>query len=210
MLMNMTRPRTTIVAVAAPSGGGKGTVLGFIARILGIGSQVSFTDRPQGPNEQNGVHYHFVTAAEFNELQATRDFLTYGEYNGHRYGDPMPEGDRLVIIVECTIEAAIDLRRRFPETVIAWLEPPGRTLERKLEFLSRRLCGRGRDNVASIERRLARAREELTIGRNAADVCYVNRNSRITAERLFWLLVRRLVRQEMGRKLYDAHQRIWV
>ncbi len=49
---------------------------------------VSVTTRPPRPGEVDGVHYHFVDAAEFDRLVAADGLLEWAEYAGNRYGTP--------------------------------------------------------------------------------------------------------------------------
>lgn len=44
------------------------------------------TSRPRKPDEQDGVHYHFVTRQQFQEGVAMRKFVEWGEYQKHFYG----------------------------------------------------------------------------------------------------------------------------
>jgi|GEM_PF-4181782 len=182
----------TIIALAAPSAGGKKTTLGYFLRYVSEAKlMVSYTDRPQGPGEKDRVDYYFVTAAKFDEILATRTILTYGTHDGHRYCDVMPEGQYEIVTIEVKIETAIDVRRRYPrQTIIVWLDPPGWTETMKIMFLLGRLKGRNRDSRNSMYRRLDCARYEMKAGPKAANVCYTNRWSHLTAWRMA-LLVRR-------------------
>jgi guanylate kinase len=65
--------RGTLIAIAGPSGVGKGTV---VQRLLardpdGPALSVSVTTRAPRPGELDGVHYRFVSDAEFDLLSAS-------------------------------------------------------------------------------------------------------------------------------------------
>jgi guanylate kinase len=59
------------------------------------------------------------------------------------------------VLLEIELEGARQVRRSFPEGFQVLLRPPS------LEELERRIRGRGCDSEEVIQRRLARAREEL-------------------------------------------------
>src|SRR3546814_18992021 len=81
--------RGLMFILSSPSGAGKTT----ISRMLladddEISLSVSVTTRPPRPNEVDGVHYHFVTDAEFDRMIAEEDFYEWAHVFGHRDGKP--------------------------------------------------------------------------------------------------------------------------
>ncbi len=79
--------RGLLYVLSSPSGAGKSTIARMIlAADDGIGLSVSATTRPIRPGEQDGVDYHFVDDAGFDELVATGAFLEWAHVFGHRYG----------------------------------------------------------------------------------------------------------------------------
>ena len=63
--------RGTLYIVAAPSGAGKSSIVNAtLARDAQIALSISFTSRAMRPGEENGKHYHFVSAAAFEEMIA--------------------------------------------------------------------------------------------------------------------------------------------
>ena len=81
-------PRLTVVS--GPTAVGKGTVVTRLrAEHPELFVSVSATTRPPRPGEVDGVHYHFVADAEFDELIATDALLEWATVHGsHRYGTP--------------------------------------------------------------------------------------------------------------------------
>jgi guanylate kinase len=60
------------------------------------------------------------------------------------------------VLLEIELEGARQVRRSFPQAVQIFLAPPS------FEELERRIRGRGTDSEEAIQRRLTRAREELS------------------------------------------------
>jgi len=161
------------VVIAGPSGVGKGTVVAQLRhRYPQLLFSVSATTRRPRPGEINGVDYHFVTDAQFDELVARDGLLEWASYAGTRYGTPrQPALDAVAgghtMLLEIELNGARQVRRSFPEAVQVFIAPPS------LEELARRLRDRGTDTPAQIERRLARAKIEMA-AENEFDKVIVN------------------------------------
>ena len=85
-----------VFVVTGPSGAGKGTLIErVLPRFPDLAVAVSATTRPQRPGEQDGVHYYFLTRAEFDRRIEGREFLEWVDYVGNRYGTLLSEIDRL-------------------------------------------------------------------------------------------------------------------
>lgn len=147
--------------LSAPSGAGKTTVCkGVIQRDPGVVLSVSHTTRPPRPGEQDGVHYHFVSASEFRKLVAEGAFLEHAEYSGNLYGTswaaidaPLARGQDVLLEIET--EGARQVRERRRDAHLIFLLPPS------LAALESRLRGRGTERNEEIDRRLAIARREF-------------------------------------------------
>ena len=121
---------------------------------------VSCTTRPPRPGEVDGHHYRFVSDEQFSRLVLDGAFLEWAEVFGHRYGtlwapiaSALAEGRSALL--EIDIQGARNVRRRRPEAVLVFLEPPS------LEELARRLRERQTEDEVRIRLRLARAAEEM-------------------------------------------------
>lgn len=147
--------------VSAPSGTGKTTVCrALVAQDPQIEFSISHTTRPKRPGEQDGVHYHFVSAERFAELIAAEGFVEHAEYAGNQYGTswaaiegPLGEGRDLLLEVE--VQGARQLRARRTDARLVFLLPPSWT------ELEARLRGRGTDPPEAIAKRLDVAHIEL-------------------------------------------------
>lgn len=122
---------------------------------------VSLTTREPRPGEVDGVHYRFVSDAEFDAVIAADGFLEWAElYGGHRSGTPASEVEAAVadgrdVLLEVDVQGARSVRDRVPDAVLVFLQPPSE------EELARRLRARGTEENGALERRLAEARREM-------------------------------------------------
>lgn len=152
------------VVVAAPSGTGKTTVCReVVARDVDIVFSVSHTTRPRRAGEEDGVDYHFVTPARFDELIGAGAFLEWAVYNGNRYGTswaaidaPLASGRDVLLEIE--VQGARQVRAARDDARFVFLLPPS------LEALRERLERRGSDAPEVIAARLELARRELEDG----------------------------------------------
>ena len=175
-----------IVTLTGPSGAGKSRIARYIA-----GEQVSFgrdrfkevvsvTTREQRPHEVDGVDYHFLTDAQFDEIESS--LVERVEYRGKRYGiQKPPEGDEWWIAV-VDRHGRDQFRDLYGDQCLSVLILPP-----SLAVLHHRLVKRG-DSAESIKHRLAGVTDEIVV-----DDCYekivVNREWEPTAlDILFWLV----------------------
>jgi len=154
--------RGTLIVIAGPSGVGKGTVIErLLSRIPeGPALSVSVTTRAPRSDEVEGVHYRFVTDAEFDRMIREGSLLEWAEIVGHRSGTPRRPVEELLaagrdVILEIDVKGAEQVRERVPEALLIFLEPPS------LDELEQRLRGRGTETEAMIADRLRLAAREL-------------------------------------------------
>jgi len=157
-----------LLVLAGPAGSGKTTLCERMVReIPGFSRVITTTTRPPRPGEVDGVHYHFLSPAQFDERVAAGAFLEWAwVHQRHRYGtlassvlEPLAAGRSLVINVDVQgvgnfrrAAAASPLLRRHLATV--FINVP-------LGELRERLVQRGQDSAVEIERRLGTAEREL-------------------------------------------------
>jgi guanylate kinase len=145
--------------VTGPSGVGKGTLIRALReRHPELALSVSATTRGPREGEEHGRDYYFLTREGFQERVDGGEFLEHAEYAGNRYGTPRSELDRPLkaLVLEIEIQGALQVRKSLPEALQVFILPPS------LDTLRERLERRGTDAPDVIERRLARAREELS------------------------------------------------
>jgi guanylate kinase len=151
-----------LTVITGPSGVGKGTLVALLLRRHpALWLSVSATTRSPRPGEIDGQHYVFLTRPDFEARVAAGGFLEWAAFAGHLYGTPRaPVEAQLAqgrpVLLEIELEGARQVRRSFPAAFQVLIKPPS------FEELERRIRGRGTDSEEAIQRRLARAREELT------------------------------------------------
>ncbi len=154
--------RGLMLVISSPSGAGKST----IARTLletdkGIGLSVSVTTRQRRPSEIAGVHYHFVSAREFERLRDSNSLLEWVEVHGNFYGTPrepveaaMAEGRDMLFDIDW--QGAQQLQEKMASDVVSiFVLPPTMT------ELQSRLHRRAEDSEEVIRTRLINSRAEI-------------------------------------------------
>ena len=150
-----------LFVITGPSGVGKGTLVGrLLRRHPELWLSVSATSRAPRPGEVEGEHYFFVGRQEFRRRVESGGFLEWAEFAGNLYGTPRePVESQLAsgtpVLLEIELEGARQVRRSFPAACLVLIKPPS------FAELERRIRGRGADSEDAIQRRLARARQEL-------------------------------------------------
>jgi len=141
---------------------GKGTVSADVrTRFPWVWLSVSVTTRPARPGEVDGLHYLFVTPERFDQMVADGELLEWAVVHGqHRYGTPRsPVEDRVTtgipVLLEIDLAGARQVRQTMPDARFVFLAPPS------WDELVRRLVGRGTEDDAERQRRLATAKVEM-------------------------------------------------
>ena len=98
------KERQVVVILHGPSGVGKDAVVDTLRERIGIHRATSTTSRAPRKGEENGVHYHFVSREEFEEMIAAGEFAEYAKVYQDRKGlerrelfDPLEEGRDVII-----------------------------------------------------------------------------------------------------------------
>jgi guanylate kinase len=153
---------TGLTVLSGPTAVGKGTVVTQLAKDHPeIFVSVSATTRPPRPGEVDGVHYLFVSEADFDALVAQDALLEWAVVHGvHRYGTPRAPVVAAVqagrpALLEIDLQGARQVRTAWPHARFVFLAPPS------WDELVRRLVGRGTETAEQRERRLETARREL-------------------------------------------------
>jgi guanylate kinase len=173
-----TRPgdtnRGVLLVLAGTSGAGKGTIGARLrAAEPALRWSVSWTTRAPRRYEQEGVDYHFVTRAEFEELRDAGGFLEWFEVYGDLKGTPIEYVRGMLdaghdVMLEVDVQGALAVKQALPEAVLVFIQAPSREEQR------RRLEARGSETEESIQRRLGRAEAEERIGAEQFDAVVVN------------------------------------
>ena len=165
-----------LLVISAPSGGGKGTILKVLfAQEENLRLSVSATTRQPRPGEENGKQYFFLSREEFETKIQTGQMLEYAEYVGNYYGTPREPVERWMdqgrdVVLEIEVKGGAQVKKLVPECVSIFILPPS------MQVLEKRLRGRGTEEEATIQQRLAKAREEIP---HAKEYDYVVFNDRL-------------------------------
>jgi guanylate kinase len=158
--MNQRVPK--LYVVAAPSGGGKTSLIGaLLKQDEQIRLSISYTTRPPRPGEQDGVHYHFVNEPAFLDLVSQDAFLEHARVFDYCYGTGRQSVERQLaagydVILDIDWQGARQIRKAFPSCRTIFIIPPS------LEALRNRLTGRGQDSAQVIQRRMQDAQAEIS------------------------------------------------
>ncbi|MFM7464389.1 MAG: guanylate kinase [Cyanobium sp.] len=150
-----------LTVLTGPSGVGKGTLVkALLKRHPELWLSVSATTRAPREGELDGVHYFFLSAEDFAQQVKGDGFLEWATFAGNCYGTPRAAVEQRLtegqpVLLEIEVEGARQVRRSFPVGLQIFVAPPS------FEELERRIRGRGTEAEEAIQRRLARAREEL-------------------------------------------------
>ena len=150
-----------LTVVSGFSGAGKGTLMKELLKRYAdmYALSISATTRKPREGEENGREYFFKTKEEFEKMIAKEELIEYASYVENYYGTPKEYVEQQLeagkdVILEIEIQGALQVKERFPETLLLFVTPPS------AKELKRRLVGRGTETMDVIESRMARAAEE--------------------------------------------------
>lgn len=152
----------TLYIVAAPSGGGKTSLVRRLIETLdGIEVSVSHTTRAMRPGEQHGVDYFFVKDEEFTQMINANAFIEHAKVFDNLYGTSAEQilqrlEQGIDIVLDIDWQGAEQIRHLFKDVVSVFIVPPS------LEALQQRLTGRAQDDRDIIHERMVKAQDELS------------------------------------------------
>jgi len=153
-----------IVILAAPSGAGKTTIMARMMEWMPdqLSFSVSSTTRAPREGERDGVDYFFISEEQFKNNIEADGFLEWEMvYNGQYYGTTKKEMERIwnlnkVPLLDIDVYGAMKVKSIYGSQVLSiFIQPPS------LQTLRERLIQRGKDSMENIEKRLAKAAEEI-------------------------------------------------
>ena len=146
--------RGRLFVISGPAGAGKTEIVKkLIEKHPDVKLSVSCTTRAPRPGEVNGVNYHFVSDARFDELVREGAFYEWAHVHQNRYGtlkstvrQELAEGHDLIL--EIDVQGCLQAMAQDSTVTGIFVCPPSR------ENLERRLRGRGTETEESIRVRL--------------------------------------------------------
>ena len=157
--------RGLCLVLSAPSGAGKSAITdALMAREPGLRRSISATTRQPRPGERDGVHYHFVTDADFARMDRNGELLESAHVlaGTHAYGTPrapvaaaMAAGEDMIFDIDW--QGFQSMRARLAGDVVGvFILPPD------FVTLEKRLRKRAGDAPEEIARRMTTARAEIS------------------------------------------------
>ena len=155
--------RGVLVIVSSPSGAGKTTLTRRLLQEFGaqLEFSVSYTTRPIRPGEVDGRDYHFVTPEAFEAMVRRAEFAEHAFVHQNRYGTAQAPVEAALakgkdVIFDVDWQGGAALSARWPaDSLKIFILPPD------LTALEARLRSRATDAPDVVQRRLAKAKEEL-------------------------------------------------
>lgn len=153
-----------VIIFSAPSGSGKTTIVQHLLKKFSeLEFSVSATSRAKREGETHGKDYYFLTLEDFKLRLDNDEFIEYEEvYSGRLYGTLKSEAERIwaqnkIIIFDVDVKGGMRLKETYGDKAMAvFIMPPS------LEELQNRLILRSTECLEDIEKRVARAEEEIS------------------------------------------------
>jgi guanylate kinase len=161
----MTEKKGKIFVFSAASGAGKTTLLNYLqSSVPNLVYSISATTRPPRVHEKTGVHYFFLSEAEFKRKIENNEFAEWAIVHNNYYGTPKEFIDTTIasgrhIIMDIDVFGKKKFDDSYPRAVGILLLPPS------LEVLRQRLESRKSDSREVIELRIANAEKEMSFAK---------------------------------------------
>ncbi|WP_311407165.1 guanylate kinase [Liquorilactobacillus uvarum] len=159
--------RGMLIVLSGPSGVGKGTVRKAIFEQDGnkFHYSISMTTRAKRPGEVNGRDYFFVSKEQFEKEISSDGMLEYARYVDNYYGTPLKYVNEMLdsgkdVFLEIEVNGAMQVREKSPDGLFIFLTPPD------LMELRHRIIERGTDDLATIDKRMEKAVDEIEMMQN--------------------------------------------
>lgn len=166
-----------MVIFSAPSGAGKTTI---VKRLLkhypDLKFSISACTREKRLNEVDGKDYYFMSAGDFRDKIRGNEFIEWEEvYPDHFYGTLRSEVERIWkegnhVIFDVDVIGGLTIKKQFGAQALSlFVEPPS------IEELKNRLINRSEDSKENIQKRVAKAKQEMTYA-DQFDQVIINEN----------------------------------
>ena len=152
----------SLYVISAASGAGKTTLVSaMLQQVSDIEVSVSHTTRVPREGEVDGVNYHFVDKAKFQEMVEAGAFFESASVFGNMYGTSRQHlQEQLLngkdVILEIDWQGARQIRKLITDCKSIYIAPPSITA------LRQRLSKRGQDDEVVINKRMREAVSEMS------------------------------------------------
>jgi len=158
----MDKHKGNLFILSAPSGAGKSTLYkALLKQDEQVRISISHTTRVPRAGEEHGREYYFIDDESFLDMIAEDAFFEHAQVFDHYYGTSkesifgmLEQG--LDVILEIDWQGARQIRQLYPEAISIFILPPS------LQALEERLKSRATDTDEVIQRRMAKAVNEMS------------------------------------------------
>ncbi len=159
----MTKRRGLMFVLSSPSGAGKTTLSRrLLAEEEGVAMSVSVTTRGMRPGEVDGKDYYFIDTLKYDAMVDAGELLEHAIVFDNKYGTPKKQVmDSLASGRDVLFDIDWQGTRQLAQTcrtdlVSVFILPP------TLDELERRLRSRAQDSEVVVQKRMARAVDEIS------------------------------------------------
>ena len=151
-----------LYVVSGPSGAGKTTLCKELIKLIpDLSFSISYTTRPPRRNDKSVKDYFFVTPEIFEKMIDKGEFAEWAEIYGNLYGTTRSSIEKALdkghdLIFDIDSQGAQQLKKKYPLAISIFLLPPS------VAELERRLCNRKTDSQETIQKRINKARQEIS------------------------------------------------
>ncbi|UTV99475.1 guanylate kinase [Marinomonas rhizomae] len=158
----MDKHKGNLFILSAPSGAGKSTLYkALLKQDDKVRISISHTTRAPRTGEEHGREYYFIDDESFLDMIAEDAFFEHAQVFDNYYGTSkesifgmLEQG--LDVILEIDWQGARQIRQLYPEAIGIFILPPS------LQALEERLRKRATDSDEVIQRRMAKAVNEMS------------------------------------------------
>lgn len=133
----------------------------LLKRYENLVHSISNTTRKIRAGETHGVHYFYVSEAEFQRMIEANEMVEWAKVHNNYYGTSKwfledSAKNKKIVIMDIDVQGVESFKRIYPdETLSIFLLPPN------MEILEQRLRARGTDSEEIIQMRLKNANREI-------------------------------------------------
>lgn len=150
-----------MIIISGPSGAGKSSLCKEAFRqIPNLYFSISSTTRGIRDGEKNGVHYNFISVAEFERGIKKGEFLEWAKVHNNYYGTPKSEVAKAqaqgkIIIFDIDVVGQKSIKAHYKNATSIFITTPNKAI------LEARLKERALDSADTIKRRVNGAISEM-------------------------------------------------